>query len=85
MFRQMSYYMDNILLKHQIGLRKRYNTHYHLLKMSGKWKSTVDKGKSFDALLVDLSKALIAKLYAYGFSPSPLKLVQLSEEQKIKN
>lgn len=84
MFRQMSHYMD-VLLKHQIGLRKRYNTQYYLLKMSGKWKSTIDKGKSFDALLADLSKALIAKLHAYGFSPSALKLIQLSEEQKIKN
>ena len=51
--------------------------------MIEKWKSSNDKGKAFGALLTDLSKAfdclshelLIAKLAAYGFSPSALKLI----------
>ena len=57
------------------------------------WKSEVDKGKVFGALLTDLSKAfdclshehLIAKLNAYGFSLPALKLVQnyLSKRQQI--
>ena len=48
------------------------------------WKSMVDKGKLFGALLTDLSKAfdclsleiIIAKLNAYGSNLAALKLVQ---------
>ena len=51
--------------------------------MLEKWKRSVDNSKMFGALLTDLSKAfdcldhelLIAKLNAYGFSLTALKLV----------
>ena len=51
--------------------------------MLEKWNLSKDKGNSFGALLTDLSKAfdclshelLIAKLAAYGFSRSALKLM----------
>ena len=51
--------------------------------MLEKWKRSVDNGKAFGALLTDLSKAfdcldhklLIAKLNAYGFSLTALKLI----------
>ena len=51
--------------------------------MVEKWKRSIDNGKSFGALLTDLSKAfdcldhelLIAKLNAYGFHLSALKLI----------
>ena len=50
--------------------------------MLEKWKSVVDKGKSFGALLTDLPKAfdclfhklLLGKLQAYGFSIMTLRL-----------
>ena len=61
--------------------------------MLEKWKSSVDKGKAFGILLTDLSKVfdclshelIIAKLNAYGFSLSALKLMQsyLSERKQI--
>ena len=60
--------------------------------MLEKWKSSVDKGKVFGALLTDLSKAfdclshelIIAKLNAYELSLSALKLIQsyLSERKQ---
>ena len=51
--------------------------------MLEKWKNAVDKEKVFGALLTDLSKAfdclphelIIAKLNAYGFNLTALKLM----------
>ena len=51
--------------------------------MLEKWRSAADNKKTFGALLTDLSKAfdclsyelLLAKLHAYGFSISALRIV----------
>ena len=82
-FHQLSNFMDQFLLKYEYDFRKGYSTQYCLSAMLGKWKSAVDKGKSFGALLTDLSKAfnclshelLVAKLHAYGFSIAALRLI----------
>ena len=75
--------MLEFLSKYQCGLRKGYSTQHCLLAMFEKWKSEVDKEKSFGALLTDLSKAfdcfshklLFAKLHCYVFSIAALRVI----------
>ena len=43
--------MDNIFSKFQCSFRKSYSTQQCLLSLIEKWKSAVDKGKSFGTLL----------------------------------
>ena len=70
--------------KQQHAFRKDYSTKYCLLSMLEKWKSAVDKGKYFGALLADLSRVfdcishelILAKLHAsYDFSLRVLRWV----------
>ena len=83
MFKQMSQFFENIFSKYQCGFRKGFSTQQCLLAMLEKWKRSVDNSKMFGVLLTDLSKTfdcldhefLIAKLNAYGFSLTALKLV----------
>ena len=83
MFAQTSAFFDNIFSNQKCGFRKRYSTQHCLLVMLETWKSSVDKGKFFGALLTDLSKAfhclhhelLTAKLNAYGFRLPALRLI----------
>ena len=68
----------------QCGFRQGLSAQYCLIPMIEKGKKSVDKGKTFAALLTDLSKAfdclphdlIIAKLNAYGFSLSAVRLMQ---------
>ena len=83
LFEQISGFFDNFLSEKQCGFRKGYSTQYCLVNLLEKWKSSVDKGKTFGALLTDLSKAidcldyelLTAKLNAYGFDLPALRLI----------
>ena len=63
--------------------------------MIERWRKNVDAGNYFGAMLTDLSKALdcvvhdllIAKLYAYGFDISSLKLIYnylMNRNQRVK-
>ena len=78
----MSQFFNNIFLKYQCGFRKSFSTQQCLLTMK-RGKKSFDNGKAFGALLTDLSKTfncldhelLIAKLNAYGFSLTALKLI----------
>ena len=79
----MSDYLGIFFRKFQCGFRQGISTQHCLLVMIEKWKKFVDKGKTFGALLTDLSKAfdclphdlIIAKLNAYGFSLSASELM----------
>ena len=71
-FRQSYSFMFEFLSKYQRGFREGYSMQHCLLAMLEKWMSAVNKGKTFGALLTDLSKAfdclphelLLAKLHA---------------------
>ena len=66
------------------GYCKKHSTQIALLNMIEKWKHALDKGKKDGTIFMDLSEAfdtlnhnfLLAKLNAYGFSFSAVKLVQ---------
>ena len=66
------------------GFRQKYSTQNALLDMIENWKVNLNKGCKKGAILMDLSKAfdtidhylLLAKLKAYGFDVSALKLLK---------
>ena len=50
----MSANFDEIFSKYQYGFREGYSTQQCILALLEKWKTSVDKGKVFEALLTDL-------------------------------
>ena len=92
---QIQLFYDSLLSKYQCGFRSGYNAQHCLITLIEKWKKSVDNGGAFGTLLTDLSKAfgclphelLIAKLDAYGFDKSSLKLIHsylLNSKQRVK-
>ena len=87
---QIQLFFDSVLSKYQCGFRRGYNAQHCLVSLIEKWKKSVDNGGAFGALLTDLSKAfdclphelLIARLDAYGFDKSSLKLITSQIEKK---
>ena len=90
--KQVIFFIDPLLSSFQCGFRKEFGAQDCLLAMLEHWKSEVDRTQGLGALLMDLSKAfdclshelIIAKLNAYGFILSELKLIHnyLSKRQQ---
>ena len=80
---QIADYMEIHLSKYLCGFRQGHSTQHCLLVMLEKLKRALDEKGSCGALFTDLSKAfdcmrhdlLIAKLHAYNFDASALKLI----------
>ena len=92
---QIQLFFDSVLSKYQCGFCRGYNAQHCLVSLIEKWKKSVDNGGAFGALLTDLSKAFdclphelfIAKLDAYGFDKSSLKLIHSylsNRKQRVK-
>ena len=80
---QMVYFINTKVYTYICGYRKGYNTQYALIALLEEWKQSVDKHGYAGAVIMDLSKGfdtinfelMIAKLQAYGFTISALKMV----------
>ena len=83
MNKQILNYIEKYLSPYLFGYRKGHGAQHCLLVMIEMWRKALDEGKVAGAILTDLSKAfdclshnlLIAKLEAYGFDKSALKLI----------
>ena len=81
--KQISAFLEDILSKYQCGFRKEHSMQHYLLALIEKWKQSLDYGKTFGSLLIDLLKTvhclrhslIIVKLNTYSFDNNPLKLV----------
>ena len=84
LYKQIDTFMTTKFSPYLCGFRKKHNAQYSLLKMIETWKKQLDKGEKIGVILMDLSKAfntikhslLLAKLDAYFFSRTSLKLMQ---------
>ena len=79
----------------QCGFGRAYNAQHSLIRLIEKWKKNVDNSGEFGTLVADLSRAFdcllhelsIAKLDAYGFDRSSLKLIHTyvsNKKQRLK-
>ena len=81
---QLMEHLNKYLSPFLCGYRKGYSTQHALTSLIEKWRCMLDKKGFAGAMLMDLSKAfdtidhnlLIAKLNAYGFSKSALRLIK---------
>ena len=84
MQKQIGAYIQKFLSPFLCGYRKGFSPQYALLSLLEKWRISLDKKGFGGAILMDLSKAfdtlnhdlLIAKLHAYGFENSALRMIK---------
>ena len=95
MFRQITSYIDTIISPYLCGFRKGYSPQHALLRLKDNLNKSLDKNEMVGLVMMDLSKAfdciphdlLIAKMHAYGFDKSSLKLVYSylkGRQQRVK-
>ena len=95
MYSQMLLFIRLKLSNLLCGFRERYSTQHALLRLVEKCKKCLDSDGVMGMVLTDLSKAydclpydlLMAKLHAYGFSLSSLKMIYsylTSRKQRVK-
>ena len=83
MFPQITSFIGNVISPYLCGFRKGYSTQHALLLLMNKVNKCLDIKQKVGLFMMDLSKAfdcishdlIIAKLYAYGFDKSSLKLI----------
>ena len=83
LFNRMSSFFEGVLSKFLCGFRKSYSTQHALLNLLKHWQESLDKKDIVGTVLMDLSKAfdslphdlLLAKLAAYGFDKTSLRLL----------
>ena len=94
-YSQIYIYINQYLSDKLCGFRKGFNSQYTLISLLEKLERSLDSQGIGAALLTDLSKAfdclnhnlMIAKLHAYGFDESSLKLISsyiVGKNQRIR-
>ena len=95
MFKQITSDVSNLLSPYLCGFRKGYNAQHALLRLKNNLSKSLDKKQNIGLVMMDLTKAfdciphdlLIAKLYAYGFDKSSLRLIHSylkKRQQRVK-
>ena len=95
MFRQITNYVDTIISPYLCGFRKGYSPQHALLRLKDILNKSLDTNEMVGLFMMDLSKAfdciphdlLIAKIHAYGFDKSSLKLIYSylkDRQQRVK-
>ena len=95
LYSQISSHMETKLAVNLCGFRKGHSAQHCLIVMLEKWRATLDKKGFSGMLLTDLSKAfdslshdlMIAKLDAYGFDYTSVKLIHdylVNRHQRVR-
>ena len=80
MYGEISLFFYDIRSKYQFSFRKGHRSQHCLLALLETWKSSVDQGKDFSALLTDLSKTFDCLPLVLFFNNKSLALLSFRSE-----